>query len=68
MPSASAICGVKPEHLRLKPYGNQRRMVHVIQIFSELENLLLMRGIQIEEMSKLGWLIGVVKHAIWADS
>ena len=27
---------------------------------------MLMRGIQIEEMSKLGWLIGLVKHAIWA--
>jgi hypothetical protein len=27
-----------------------------------------MRGIQIGEMSKLGWLIGLVKHAIWADS
>jgi hypothetical protein len=27
-----------------------------------------MRGIQIGELSKLGWLIGLVKHAIWADS
>jgi hypothetical protein len=26
------------------------------------------RGIQIGEMSKLGWLIGLVKHAICADS
>jgi hypothetical protein len=26
-----------------------------------------MLGIQIGEMSKLGWLIGLVKHAIWAD-
>jgi hypothetical protein len=25
-----------------------------------------MRGIQIGEMSKLDWLIGLVKHAIWA--
>jgi hypothetical protein len=28
----------------------------------ELETSLLMRGIQIGEMSKLGWLIGFVKH------
>jgi hypothetical protein len=40
---------------------------HVIQIF-ELETSLLMRGIQIGEMSKLGWLIGLVKHAIWVNS
>jgi hypothetical protein len=26
------------------------------------------RGIQIREMYKLGWLIGLVKHAICADS
>jgi hypothetical protein len=28
---------------------------------------LLLRGIQMGEMSKLGWLIGLVKYAIWAD-
>jgi Na+/H+-translocating membrane pyrophosphatase len=33
----------------------------------ELEGSLLIRGIQIGEMSKLGWLIGLVKHVIWAD-
>jgi hypothetical protein len=33
----------------------------------ELLTSLLMRGIQMGEMSKLGWLIGLVKHAIWAD-
>jgi hypothetical protein len=27
---------------------------------------LLIRGIQMGEMSKLGWLIGLVKLAIWA--
>jgi hypothetical protein len=66
--SASFIYEVKPEHSRLKPYGNSWRSCHVIQIFSELETSLLMRGIQIGEMSKLGWLIGLTKHAIWADS
>jgi hypothetical protein len=25
-------------------------------------------GIQIGEMSRLDWLIGLVKHAMWADS
>jgi hypothetical protein len=37
-------------------------------LLCELETSLLMTGIQIGEMSKLGWLIGLVKHAIWADS
>jgi hypothetical protein len=29
---------------------------------------LLIRGNQMGEMSKLGWLIGLVKHAVCADS
>jgi hypothetical protein len=33
-----------------------------------LETLLLMREIHIKELSELGWLIGLIKHAIWADS
>jgi hypothetical protein len=34
-------------------------------LLCELETLLLIRGIQIGEMSKLGWLmIGLIKHAI----
>jgi hypothetical protein len=33
------------------------------KLFCELETSLLMRGIQIGEMSKLGWLIGLVEHA-----
>jgi hypothetical protein len=37
-------------------------------LLCELGTSLLMRGIQIGEMSKLGWLIGLTKHAIWADS
>jgi hypothetical protein len=36
-------------------------------LLCEIEISLLMRGIQIGEMSKLGWLIGLVKHAIWTD-
>jgi hypothetical protein len=34
----------------------------------DLLTSLLMRGIQIGEMSRLSWLIGLVKHAIWVDS
>jgi hypothetical protein len=34
----------------------------------ELVASLLIRGIQMGETSKLGWLVGLVKHAIWADS
>jgi hypothetical protein len=37
----------------------------------DLETSLLMREIQIREMSKLGRLIGLIKHAkhaIWTDS
>jgi hypothetical protein len=37
-------------------------------ILCELATPWLMRGIRIGEMSKLGWQIGLVKHAIWADS
>jgi hypothetical protein len=33
-----------------------------------LATSLLIKGIQMGEMSKLGWLIELVKHAIWADS
>jgi hypothetical protein len=34
----------------------------------ELLTSLLIRGIQMGGISKLGWLIELVKHAIWADS
>jgi hypothetical protein len=37
-------------------------------LLCELETSLLTRGIHMGEMSKLGWLIGLVKHAIWAFS
>jgi hypothetical protein len=36
-------------------------------LLCELVTSLLIRGIQMGEMSKLGWPIGLVKHAIWAD-
>jgi hypothetical protein len=34
----------------------------------QLVTLLLIRGIRMGEMSKLGWLIGLVKHTVWANS
>jgi hypothetical protein len=34
----------------------------------ELVTLFLIRGIQMGEMSKLDWPIGLVVHAMWADS
>jgi hypothetical protein len=34
----------------------------------ELLTSLLIMGIQMEEILKLGWLMGLVKHAIWANS
>jgi hypothetical protein len=37
-------------------------------LLCELETSLLKREIQMGEMSKLSRLIGLVKHAIWADS
>jgi hypothetical protein len=35
---------------------------------SELLTSWLIKGIQMGEISKLGLLIGLVEHAIWADS
>jgi hypothetical protein len=37
-------------------------------LLCELEASLLMRGIQIGKISKLGWLSGLVKHVILANS
>jgi hypothetical protein len=37
-------------------------------LLCELQTSLLLTGIEVGEISKLGWLIGLVRHAIWADS
>jgi hypothetical protein len=37
-------------------------------LLCELATSLLIRGIQMEEMARLGWLIGLVKHATLTDS
>jgi hypothetical protein len=40
-----------------------KNLSHQTDIFYELVNSLLMRVIQMGEISKLGWLTGFVKHA-----
>jgi hypothetical protein len=37
-------------------------------LLCKLVTSLLIRRIQMREMSKLDWLTGLIKHAIWADS
>jgi hypothetical protein len=39
-------------------------MVFFVDLFTSS----LRRGIQMGEISKLGWLIGFTEHAMWADS
>jgi hypothetical protein len=53
--------------LGVKRYRNTWRICHIILIFSELANSLLIRGIKLGKMPKLGCLIGLVKHAMWAN-
>jgi hypothetical protein len=59
-PTTSTICEVKTKHSGLKPYSSL--LYHTD--LCELVTLLLTRGIQMGDMSKLGWLIRLVKHAI----
>jgi hypothetical protein len=42
---------------------NLSRHTELFGIFTSL----LIRGFQMGEMSKLGWLIGLGKHVIWAE-
>jgi hypothetical protein len=44
----------------------KNRSCHIV--VCELVTSLLIKGIQMGGMSKQGWLIGLIKHAIWADS
>jgi hypothetical protein len=45
-----------------------KNLSHPTDLFCELVTSLLIRGIQMGEISKVGWLIGLVKHAMWAYS
>jgi hypothetical protein len=60
--TASAICGVQTEHSGLKPYRNPSHHTGLLYV---LVTSLLIRRIQIEEMSRLGWLVGFVKHIVF---
>jgi hypothetical protein len=43
-------------------------MSRLTDLLCELVTSLLLKGIQMGKMFRLGWLIGLVEHAIWADS
>jgi hypothetical protein len=45
-----------------------KNLTHHIDLLCELVTSLLVRGIKMGEMSKLGWLTELVKHAILVDS
>jgi hypothetical protein len=42
-----------------------KNLPHHTDLLCESVTSLLIRGIQMGEMSKLGWLIGLVKHAMY---
>jgi hypothetical protein len=63
--TASTTCAVKPEHSIIKPYGNTLRICRTIQIFSaSYKPHLLMRGIQMWEMSKLDMYLSLLSVSI----
>jgi hypothetical protein len=45
-----------------------KNLSHRTDLPCDFLSSLMIRGIQTGEMSKLGWLVGLVKHAIWAHS
>jgi hypothetical protein len=45
-----------------------KNLSHHTDLLCELATALLIRRIQMGDMSRLGWLTGLIKHAIWADS
>jgi hypothetical protein len=45
-----------------------KKLSRYTDLHLELVTSLLIRGIQMGEISKLVWLTGLVEHAIWADS
>jgi hypothetical protein len=65
LPATSAICGGETETTRC------RELVDNLSGHNDLfgsVNSSLISGIRIGKMSKLGWLIGLLKHAVQADS
>lgn len=63
VPTARAIFGVKTEHSELKPYRNRGESVTHTDLLCELVTSVLMKGIQMGGIWRLGWLIGLVKHS-----
>jgi hypothetical protein len=55
-PTANFICGVKIEHARLKRIISMKNLLRHSDFFGLVTSLLI-RGIQMGDMSKLGWLI-----------
>jgi hypothetical protein len=45
-----------------------KNLSHHTDLLCGFKTSLLIMGIQMEQMPKLGWLIGLVMHAIWTDS
>jgi hypothetical protein len=67
VPIACVICGVNIEHAKLKGIKPMKNLSRHTELF-ELVTSSLKKGMQMGKMSKLSWLIGFVKHAIWAYS
>jgi hypothetical protein len=65
--TTSTIYGVKTEHWDLNFIETCYIILMDTDLLCELVTLLLMLGVQMGEMPKLGWPIGLVKHAVWAD-
>jgi hypothetical protein len=68
VPTSGAICEVKTEYSGLKPYRRHMNLSDRADISCEMLTSLLIRQFQMGEMSELGRLVELVKHAIWADS
>jgi hypothetical protein len=65
MPTASTICRVKIEYGSLKricPMKNVSCHSDLLELVASSPISRIQRG----EISKLGWLMGSVKHTIWA--
>jgi hypothetical protein len=66
LPRASSVeQGLNPE-LNSADIGEENIRSYKLTFW--LANLFANQGLHKGEISKLGWLIGFVKHAMWADS
>jgi hypothetical protein len=58
LPNTSAICRYKTDHSLLKPIENYEESSRN----TDLCQIRVIRVIQMEEMSRLGWLMDLAKH------